>query len=70
MIVIDGHTVPSFFAAGFSEPTTETPFTLVWFSDDCCLILTLQHFVGRMTKIDARHCIELDSFIHSLFTTK
>ena len=35
------------------------------FSKDYCLILTLQDFIGRMTKIEDRYWIETDSFVHS-----
>ena len=41
--IIDGHTLPCYFADGFCKPTTKTPFTLC-FSDDFCLIFTLQDF--------------------------
>ena len=50
-MIIDGHTLPCYFADGFCKPTLKTPFTLVWFNDDNCLIFTLQDFIGRMTKI-------------------
>ena len=43
----------------------KTPFTLVWFNDDFCLIFTLQDFLGRMTKIEDRYSIETGSFVHS-----
>ena len=52
LMVIDGSALPCYFADGFCKPTTETLFTLVWFSNDFCLIFTLKDFVGRMTKID------------------
>ena len=39
-MIIDGHTLPCYFADGFCKPTTKTPFTLVWFNDDYCLIFT------------------------------
>ena len=64
-MVIDGHALHRYFADGFCKPTTKTPSTLVLFSDDFYLIFTLQDFVGRMTKINARYWIEADSFIHS-----
>ena len=51
------------------QPTTKTPFTLVWFSDDFCLIFTLQDFIGQMTKIKDRYWIETDSFVHSSHST-
>ena len=49
VMMIDGHTLPCYFADGFCKPTTKTPFTLNWFNDDYCSIFTLQDFNGRMT---------------------
>ena len=49
----------------FVNRPLKTPFTLVWFNDEFCLIFTLQDFLGRMTKIKDRFCIETDSFVHS-----
>ena len=69
-MIIDGHTLPCYFADGFCKPTTKTPFTLVWFNDDYCLIFTLQDFIGRMTKIEDRYWIETDSFVHSPHSVK
>ena len=45
-------------------------FTLVWFSDDFCLIVTLQDFLGRMTKIEDHYWIETIFFVHSSHSTK
>ena len=72
VMIIDGHTLPyiTYFADGFSKPTTKTPFTDVWFSDDFCLIFTLQDFLGRMTKIEDRYWNETDSFVHSPHSMK
>ena len=70
VMIIDGHALPCYFANGFCKPTTRTPFTLVWFSDDFCLIFTLQDFFGRMTKIEDRYWIETDSFVHSPHSIK
>ena len=69
-MIIDGHTLPCCFADGFCKPTTKTPFTLVWFSDDCCLMFTFQDFIGRMTKIENRYWVETDSFVHFSHSTK
>ena len=44
-MITDGHTLPCYFADGFCKPTTQTPKTLVCFSDNFCLIFTLQDFV-------------------------
>ena len=69
-MVKDGHILPCYFADGFCKSTTKTPFTLVRFSDDFCLIFTLQDFVGKMTEINARYWIETDSFSHSSLPNK
>ena len=69
-MIIDGHTLPCYFADGFCKPTTKTLFTLVWFNDDYCLIFTLQDFIGPMTKIEDRYWIETDSFVHSPHSIK
>ena len=34
VMIIDGHTLPCYFADGFCKPTTKTPYTLVWFRND------------------------------------
>ena len=70
VMIIDGHTLPCYFADGFCKPTTKTPFTLVWLSNDFCLIFTLQDFIGRMTKIEDRYWIGTEYFLHSSHLTK
>ena len=59
-MIVEGYTM--FFAYGFHKPTTKTHLTLVWFSDEFCLIFQLQDFIGLMTKIEERCWIEIDSF--------
>ena len=56
-MTIDGHTLPSYFADDFCKSPANTPYTLVWFSDDFCLIFLLQDIIGRMTKLEDRYCI-------------
>ena len=70
VMIIEGHTLPCYFADGFCKPTTETPFPLVWFSNDFCLIFTLQVFIGQTTTFQDRYCIETDTFVHSSHSTK
>ena len=70
VMIIDGQTLPCYSADGFCKPTTKTSYTLVWFSDDFCLIFTLQDFVGRMKKFEDRYGIETDSFRHSSVPNK
>ena len=70
-MIIDGHTLPCYFADGFCKPTLKTHFTLVWFNDDFFLNFILQYFLRRMTKIeDHRYWIETDSFVHSPHSIK
>ena len=40
VMIIDGHTLPCYFADGFGKPTTKSLYTSVWFSDDFCLNFT------------------------------
>ena len=42
VMFIAGNTLPCYSADGFCKPTTKTVFTIVWFSNDNCLIFTLQ----------------------------
>ena len=41
---IDGHILPCYFLDAFCNPTTKTPYTFVWFSDDYCLFLHYKIF--------------------------
>ena len=41
-MIIDGHTLPCYFADGFRKSTTKTPFILVWFSE---IDIGLKHIV-------------------------
>ena len=45
VMIIDENTLPCYFVDGFCKPTTKTPFTRVRFSDEFCLIFTLQGFI-------------------------
>ena len=70
VVILDGHTLPCYFADGFCKPTTKTPHTLVWFSVDFCLIFTIKDFIIGMTKIEDRYWIETDFFVHSSVAKK
>ena len=70
VMIIDGHTLPGYFADAFCKASTKTSFTLVWFPDDFSLIFTLQDLTGRMTKTEDRYWIETDSFVLSPHSTK
>ena len=66
-MIIDGHNLSSFFQMVFVNERTEpqNSFSLVWCSDVFCLILRLPDVIGRMTKIENRYRIEIDSFEHA-----
>ena len=51
-MIYNGHTLPCLHTDGYCKPTTITPYTLVWFTEEFCLMFRLQEFVGRMTKIE------------------
>ena len=65
-MVIDGYTLPCYFADVFCKPTTKTPFLIDWFVDDFCLISAIQDFFGRMIKINERYWVE--TLFYPLFT--
>ena len=65
-----GYILPCYHSDGFCKPTTRTPYILTWFDEKFCLILRLQEFIGRMTKIKDRYWIETDNFIDSSNITK
>ena len=73
-MIFDGHTLPCLHTDGYCKPTTQTPYILLWFNEEFCLIFRLQQFVGRMTKLKNRYWLETDTFnfykntIHSRFT--
>ena len=46
VLIFDGHYLQCCFADGFCKPTAKTLFTLVWLSNDFCLILTRLHWTN------------------------
>ena len=48
-LIYNGHTLPCLHDDGFCQPTIITPFTIVWFPQDLCLIFSIHHFIGRMS---------------------
>ena len=62
-MIHDGYKLPCYHSDGFCKPTTRTQYTLTWFDAKFCLIIRLQEFIGRMTRIKDRYWIETDNFI-------
>ena len=60
-MIIDGHTLPWYFAHSSCKPTTKTPYNDSWSSNDFRLIFTHQDFVERMIKIEERLWVKTDS---------
>ena len=44
-MIYDGHTLPCLHTDGYCKPTTITPYTLVWFIEEFCLIFRLQELL-------------------------
>ena len=64
-MIHDGYMIPCYHSDGFCNPTTRTPYTLIWFDETFCLIFRSQEVIGRMTRIKDRFWIENDHFIES-----
>ena len=64
-MIHDGYLLPCYHSNGFCKPTTRTPYILIWFDENICLMFRLQEFIGRMTRIKDRYWIETDIFIES-----
>ena len=58
----NGHTLPCLHDDGFCHPTILTPYTIVWFPDDLCLLFSIHSFIGRMSKLGNRYWLETERF--------
>ena len=61
-LIYHGHTLPCLHDDGFCKPTILTPFTIVWFPEDLCLIFSIHSFIGRMSKLNNRYWLETEHF--------
>ena len=68
-LIYDGHTLPCLHDDGFCHPTILTPYTIVWFPDDLCLLFSVHYFIGRMSKIGNRYWLETERFFNESYTT-
>ena len=68
LIYID-HTLPCLHGDGFCHPTILTPYTIVWFSDDLCLLFSIHSFIGRMSKIGNQYWLETERFLNDSYNT-
>ena len=53
----------------FCKPTILTPFTIVWFPEDFCLIFSIHSFIGRMSKLNNRYWLETEHFFNNRSST-
>ena len=51
----------------FCKPTVMTPYTIVWFPDELCLLFHIHTFIGKMTKIGKRYWLETDHFFNESY---
>ena len=49
-LIYNGHILPCLHDDGFCKPTILTPYTIVWFPEELCLIFNIHSFIGRMSK--------------------
>ena len=64
-MIHDGYMLHCYHSDEFCRPTTRTPYILIWFDENFCLIFRIQEFIGRMTRVKDRYWIETDNFIKS-----
>ena len=62
-------TFPCLLDDGFCHPTILTPYTIVWFPDDLCLLFSIHSFIGRMSKIGNRYWLETERFFNESYNT-
>ena len=68
-LIYHGHTLPCLHDDGFCKPTILTPFTIVWFPEDLCLIFSIHSFIGRMSKLNNRYWLETEHFFNNHSST-
>ena len=68
-LIYHEHTLPCLHDDGFCKPTILTPFTIVWFPEEFCLIFSIHSFVGRMSKLDNRYWLETEHFFSNHAST-
>ena len=61
---------PAILQMVFANPQRKLLLPLFGLMMIYCSIFTLQDFIGRMTKIEDRYCMETDSFVHSPHSIK
>ena len=68
-LIYHGHTLLCPHDDGFCKPTILTPFTIVWFPEDLCLIFSIHSFFGRMSKLNNRYWLETEHFFNNHSST-
>ena len=68
-LIYHGHTLPCLHDDGFCKPTILTPFTIVWFPEELCLIFSITSFIGRMSKLNNRYWLETEHFFNNHSST-
>ena len=67
--IYHGHTLPCLHDDGVCKPTILTPFTIVWFPEELCLIFSIHSFVGRLSKLNNRYWLETEHFFNNHYFT-
>ena len=53
----------------FCKPIIFTPFTIVWFPEELCLIFSITSFIGRMSKLNNCYWLETEHFFNNHSST-
>ena len=67
-LIYHGHTLPLHDDC-FYKPTILTPFTIVWFPEEPCLIFSIHSFIGRMSELINRYWLETEHFFNNHSST-
>ena len=67
--IYHGHTLPCLHDDGVCKPTILTPFTIVWFPEELCLIFSIHSFVGRLSQLNNRYWLETEHFFNNHSST-
>ena len=62
-LIYHGNTLTSLHDDGFCKPTIQTPITSFWFPEALCLIISINSFIGGMSKLNNRYWLETEHFL-------
>ena len=64
-LIYHGQSLPCLHDFGFCKHLVLTPFIIVWFPEELCLIFSNHNFIGRMFKLNNRYWLETEHFCNN-----